>query len=74
VTNLASQYLSYVGPRNKWGEAFGLETLSGNPTLGASQTLITVPEPSTWAMVSLGFAGLGYAAFHRREKRAAVPA
>jgi hypothetical protein len=26
-----------------------------------------VPEPSTWAMMLLGFAGLGYAAFHRRK-------
>jgi PEP-CTERM motif len=27
--------------------------------------LSTVPEPSTWAMLMLGFAGLGYAAFRR---------
>ena len=26
-----------------------------------------VPEPSTWAMMLIGFAGLGYAAFHRRK-------
>ena len=26
----------------------------------------TVPEPSTWAMMLLGFAGLGYAGFRRR--------
>ena len=29
-----------------------------------------VPEPSTWAMMLIGFAGLGYAAFHRRKDRA----
>jgi hypothetical protein len=28
----------------------------------------TVPEPSTWAMMMLGFAGLGYAAFRRNSK------
>ena len=28
-----------------------------------------VPEPSTWAMMLLGFMGLGYAGFRRREKR-----
>jgi hypothetical protein len=28
-----------------------------------------VPEPSTWAMMLLGFAGLGFAAFRRRKKR-----
>jgi hypothetical protein len=27
-----------------------------------------VPEPSTWAMMALGFAGLGYAAFRRNAK------
>ena len=27
-----------------------------------------VPEPSTWAMMALGFAGLGYAAFRRNTK------
>ena len=27
-----------------------------------------VPEPSTWAMMALGFVGLGYAAFRRNSK------
>jgi hypothetical protein len=27
-----------------------------------------VPEPSTWAMMLTGFAGLGYAAFRHRQK------
>jgi hypothetical protein len=27
-----------------------------------------VPEPSTWAMMLLGFAGLGYAGFMRASK------
>jgi hypothetical protein len=31
-----------------------------------------VPEPSTWAMMLLGFAGLGYAAFRHGPRRAAV--
>ena len=29
---------------------------------------ITVPEPSTWTMMALGFVGLGYAAYGRRRK------
>jgi len=29
--------------------------------------LASVPEPSTWAMMALGFAGLGYAAFRRKS-------
>jgi hypothetical protein len=28
----------------------------------------SVPEPSTWAMMMLGFASLGYAAFRRSSK------
>jgi hypothetical protein len=27
-----------------------------------------IPEPSTWVMVALGFAGLGYAAYGRSRK------
>jgi hypothetical protein len=28
----------------------------------------TIPEPSTWAMMLLGFAGLGYVGFRRTRK------
>jgi PEP-CTERM motif len=31
-----------------------------------------VPEPTTWAMMALGFAGLGYAAFRRNTKGRAL--
>jgi hypothetical protein len=31
-----------------------------------------VPEPATWAMMALGFAGLGYAAFRRNTKGQAL--
>jgi hypothetical protein len=27
-----------------------------------------VPEPSTWAMMILGFAGIGFIAYRRRNK------
>ena len=32
----------------------------------------TVPEPSTWAMLLSGFAGLGYLAWRRSGKRQAT--
>jgi hypothetical protein len=32
----------------------------------------TVPEPSTWAMMVLGFVGLGYAALRRNSKSRAI--
>jgi hypothetical protein len=30
--------------------------------------MMAAPEPSTWAMMCLGFAGLGFAAHRRRAK------
>ena len=36
-----------------------------------SATAGTVPEPSTWAMLLLGFAGLGFAGWRRAAKREA---
>lgn len=35
--------------------------------------LVGAPEPSTWAMMLLGFAGLGFAAFRRAAKSRRVP-
>jgi hypothetical protein len=35
---------------------------------GMDEELSAAPEPSTWVMLSLGFAGLGYAAVHRGKK------
>jgi hypothetical protein len=32
----------------------------------------SIPEPSTWVMMALGFAGLGYAAFRRNSKGRAL--
>jgi PEP-CTERM motif len=43
---------------------------SHTTALGVGGSVITaaVPEPSTWAMMALGFMGLGYAAFRRNAK------
>jgi hypothetical protein len=35
-------------------------------------SIVPVPEASTWAMMALGFAGLGYAAFRRSTKGRAL--
>ncbi len=43
-------------------------TITGSATYTAS----TVPEPATWAMMMLGFIGLGYAAFRRNAKAGAA--
>ena len=39
--------------------------LGGQPALLLSS--LTVPEPSTWAMMLLGFAGLGFAGYRRAK-------
>ena len=35
---------------------------------------LTVPEPSTWAMMLFGFAGLGFAGYRKSHKSAAIAA
>jgi hypothetical protein len=35
---------------------------------------ISVPEPSTWAMMILGFAGLGFAGYRRTRKAVSIAA
>ena len=50
--------------------AIGIQTNSGSVLLTAvSANAGAVPEPSTWAMLLLGFAGLGYAAMRRKSVR-----
>ena len=56
-----------------WGIGIALTALvsllvsagSGQPALLLSS--LTVPEPSTWAMMLLGFAGLGFAGYRRAK-------
>ena len=42
-------------------------------TLVSSVTTRAVPEPSTWAMMLIGFAGLGFAGYKRARGRRAAP-
>ncbi len=46
-------------------DGVSFESASGDFLVGNSGS---VPEPSTWAMMLLGFAGLGYAGFKRASK------
>ena len=40
--------------------------------LGGGAVVSTVPEPSTWAMMIFGFAGLGFMAYRRRQNGQAL--
>jgi hypothetical protein len=53
------------------GDSTNLGIVSG-VTLNAP--LSAVPEPSTWAMLLLGFAGLGFMAYRRKSKPALMAA
>jgi hypothetical protein len=65
-----SYYTKYLNDaENVWAPNFAYDALIGNSQgLGVNQNLVTAPEPSTWAMMLLGFAGLGYAALHEAGK------
>jgi hypothetical protein len=41
---------------------------------GTIQSVAAVPEPSTWAMMILGFAGVGFMAYRRRNQSASLRA
>jgi hypothetical protein len=62
---------------NQWVTISGLDpftTATFSSTKNAFEFSLAggVPEPSTWAMMGLGFAALGYAAFRRNSKSQAA--
>jgi len=84
ITNLGDRYLNltFVNPLT----SLGIDALRTDvPTLGSWECLnctserriesgfaisSAVPEPSTWAMMILGFAGVGFMAYRRKSKPA----
>jgi hypothetical protein len=53
------------------------ELISGSESEGLDNVLLAtpaVPEPSTWAMMILGFAGVGFLAYRRRKQVALTAA
>jgi hypothetical protein len=71
---LASGWTQYsfieTASSNSTSLVFGLEQVSGYSGLD-DINVTAVPEPSTWAMMLLGFAVVGFAAY-RRKSRAAL--
>ena len=49
-------------------------TLNQTGTVSATPITAAVPEPSTWAMMLLGFAGIGFMAYRRKAKPALMAA
>ncbi len=65
-------YTFQSGDNNQGGFFYGTEQL----TLFSNTVTLTnaVPEPSTWAMMILGFVGIGFMAYRRKSKPALMAA
>jgi hypothetical protein len=66
---------SGTGVANEFWYDEGVNPNSGGPyQMEVSTSAAATPEPSTWAMLLVGFAGLGYAGYSRsRKRRLAAP-
>jgi hypothetical protein len=51
------------------GEPFPLQLAFNTPTASFDVTVASAPEPSTWAMILVGFACLGFAGYRRTLQR-----
>jgi hypothetical protein len=51
-----------------WDDSFAVPDLAFSATFGAS----AVPELSTWAMLILGFAGIGFIGYRRKQNGSAL--
>jgi hypothetical protein len=52
----------------------GVDTVNANGFFFGVELSPAVPEPSTWAMMILGFAGIGFMAYRRKAKPALMAA
>jgi hypothetical protein len=70
LSSTAPQH-NYVVTYNTVGIYDGLSAIACNNCVVITSP--PVPEPSTWAMMLIGFAGLGYAGFRARGARLPAP-
>ena len=64
-----------IAPAPGFPDNWGSNTIEmDNVILGLPAAVGSVPEPSTWAMMLLGFAGLGFAGYRRVAAKAAIRA
>ena len=68
-----ASFSDVLGPGTYYAEVTG--TINSRQLgIGGTVTTSGVPEPSTWAMMALGFASLGFAVFRRSRTSAAFAA
>jgi hypothetical protein len=56
------------------GDTYGVYVYSVDSILGRGEIAVAAPEASTWAMMMLGFAGLGFAGYRASRKSVAFAA
>ena len=67
--------LTNLDPTDPMAFAAGLTFMGNGEFTGSMTPIVTdVPEPSTWAMMMLGFGGLGWLAYRRRSYAPALVA
>jgi hypothetical protein len=76
-TAFAPETVSFVADGSNVFTFAGTDTISSDPNVGVdaisisdAATVAAVPEPSTWAMMILGFAGVGFTAYRRKSRPA----
>ena len=82
ISNQHLDFSNYIGPGHTTASDFIFFALPASqyvldlvPSSGQTTTLSSaVPEPSTWAMMILGFLGLGFVAYRRKTKPALTAA
>jgi PEP-CTERM motif-containing protein len=62
-----ASFTDMLGPGTYYAEVTGTVNVR-KLGVGGTVTTSSVPEPSTWVMIALGFVGLGYAAVRRSSK------
>jgi len=61
------------GPLNQFGTYTSLGGRGSLTISGSVDAVAAVPEPSTWAMMILGFTGVGFMAYRRSRKDQVLP-
>jgi PEP-CTERM motif len=73
LNNAIGNGLFSIGATKELREIFSGSGANGNQQL-VLEISPSVPEPSTWAMLILGFAGVGFMAYRRKSKPAILAA
>ena len=68
---VAGNYLAWFGTDDGFFLNNGVQPFASDQAL-QMEVLAATPEPSTWAMMLVGFAGLGFAGYRSTRKSAAV--